>query len=220
MTVNMLRANNPSQAVIDIVAADAAERDAVVVLTQSAGFAPPAGRLALVEALSDLETDVIEVAVRNPYDTVSTAETEAAIASYGYAPVSLHAIANVITGDINPSGTLPVAIPEADGTGEVYPLGHGLSYPVPDPVEATTQLAASVQDYVAAGEVDGPIAHQLANAVDQAEQHLEGERTTPAIAALERVLRHLDNPKRPDTLTEEAQQDLRGQVTAILDLIG
>lgn len=113
---------------IEEITDDAADRDAVVVLTQSAAFAPAQGQQDLVAALSETGTDVIEVAVRNPYDTVSTAQTEAAVVSYGFAPVSLQAIADVLSGQINASGALPVAVPEADGTGEVFALGHGLDY--------------------------------------------------------------------------------------------
>jgi beta-N-acetylhexosaminidase len=31
-------------------------------------------------------------------------------------------------GEVNPSGKLPVTIPTADGSGVLYPFGHGLSY--------------------------------------------------------------------------------------------
>ena len=128
LTTNMLRANDPTQEVIDIIVDDAADRDAVVVLTQSVEFAPDGDQQALVDALAALDTDVIEASVRNPYDTVFTGDTDAAIAAYGYAPVSLQAIADVVLGNINPRGSLPVTVPEDSGTGEVYPLGHGLDY--------------------------------------------------------------------------------------------
>ncbi|HLS14552.1 MAG TPA: glycoside hydrolase family 3 N-terminal domain-containing protein [Beutenbergiaceae bacterium] len=137
INADALEATEPDEEVIEAIAEDAADRDAVVVLTQSVEFTPEEDQQALVQALSETDTAVIEAAVRNPYDTASTADTEAAVAAYGYAPVSLQALAGVIAGTTNPSGTLPVTVPEADGTGEIYPLGHGLSYEdeeeVPDP---------------------------------------------------------------------------------------
>ncbi|MGC0142128.1 FIMAH domain-containing protein [Pseudactinotalea sp. Z1732] len=88
-----------------------------------------------------------------------------------------------------------------------------------DAVDAVADLATALQEYVDAGDVAGPIANQLENALRQAEQHLEGDRTNPARVAMERFVRHLDNPKRPDTLTEQAAEDLRVQAMSVLDLI-
>src|SRR5690606_34261469 len=81
-----------------------------------------------------------------------------------------------------------------------------------DPVEAAQALTRSLDRYVASGDVAGPIAGQLARALEQAVRHLEAGRTAQAERSLELFLRHLDNPKRPDTLSAAAQGDLRGQV--------
>lgn len=89
-----------------------------------------------------------------------------------------------------------------------------------DPTAALDALAASVEGYVAAGEVGGPLAGQLTRAVEQAQRHLAEDRTQPALAALDRFVRHVDNPKRPDTLTETARADLRGQAVTIRELLG
>lgn len=86
-----------------------------------------------------------------------------------------------------------------------------------DPATALEELTVSLEDYIASGEVDGPIAHQLENALEQAQQHLAGERETPATRAMERFLRHLENPKGPDALSDAAQEDLNGQAEAILE---
>jgi beta-N-acetylhexosaminidase len=34
----------------------------------------------------------------------------------------------VLFGEVDPVGTLPVSIPRADGTGVLFPFGHGLGY--------------------------------------------------------------------------------------------
>ena len=34
----------------------------------------------------------------------------------------------VLFGEVNPNGRLPVSIPRVDGTGELFPFGHGLGY--------------------------------------------------------------------------------------------
>ncbi|MGC0252133.1 glycoside hydrolase family 3 N-terminal domain-containing protein [Pseudactinotalea sp. Z1748] len=180
-TVRMLRANNPTQAVIDIIVGDAADRDAVVVLTQSTAFETPQNQQDLVAALSELETEVIEVAVRNPYDTTFTAPTEAAMVSYGYAPVSLQAIADVVSGNINPRGELPVVVPQDDGTGEVYPLGHGLDYgttvvPREPDFEADSMTIPEVEGvtYLVNGDVVEPGEHAGSGTVTVVAQAADG----------------------------------------------
>ncbi|WP_324650138.1 alkaline phosphatase [Georgenia sp. H159] len=90
----------------------------------------------------------------------------------------------------------------------------------PSPASAAAELSASVRGYVSAGEVAGPIAHQLQSSADQAQRHLEGGRTAPAAAALERFTRHLDTPKRPDTLTDEAREDLRTRASDVVARLG
>lgn len=81
-------------------------------------------------------------------------------------------------------------------------------------------LEAALEDHIAAGEVAGPIAHQLQDAVSRAKDHLTAGRTRPAVAALQQVLRHLEDPKNPDTLTDTAREDLHRRTEEILAAIG
>lgn len=80
-----------------------------------------------------------------------------------------------------------------------------------------TALRSTLEDYIDSGDVAGPIARQLTQHAEQAERHLEAERTTPATRALEQFITDLDDPRRPDTLSDRARDDLRNQATAILD---
>ncbi|MGC0143248.1 DUF4185 domain-containing protein [Pseudactinotalea sp. Z1732] len=89
----------------------------------------------------------------------------------------------------------------------------------PDP-PSVDALRASLEAYTADGAVAGPIAHQLAGALDQVERHLDDGRTQPAHVALDRFIRHLDNPKRPDTLTPEAASHLRHEAVALREATG
>ncbi|MFD4008228.1 glycoside hydrolase family 3 protein [Brachybacterium paraconglomeratum] len=104
----------------------AAAVDAVLVLTSSSGFTTPAAQVALVEALAATGTPVVHASLRNPYDVVHVGEVAASLATYGNADASLRALAGVLAGEVKARGKLPVAIPSADGTGEAFPLGHGL----------------------------------------------------------------------------------------------
>ena len=100
----------------------AAAVDTVLVLTSSSGFTTPASQVALAGS----GTSVVHAAVRNPYDVVHVGEVAASLATYSTADVSLRALAGVLAGTVKPSGTLPVPIPTADGSGEAFPIGHGL----------------------------------------------------------------------------------------------
>ena len=109
------------------LAAEAASRvDAVVVLTSSSGFITPPEQVELVAALIDTGTPVVDVSLRNPYDVVHLMDVAVAIAAYGDSDAGLTALAGVLSGALRTRGRLPVPIPTADGTGEAFPLGHGL----------------------------------------------------------------------------------------------
>src|SRR5699024_1068219 len=91
----------------------------------------------LVAALADGDLPVVQVSARNPYDVASLAPTDAAVAAYSFAQVSLRAAARVLMAEVDPSGRLPVMVPTADGQDVLYELGHGLRYGTevtPEPV--------------------------------------------------------------------------------------
>lgn len=85
------------------------------------------------------------------------------------------------------------------------------------PAEQVRALRAAAQGYIDSGDMAGPIAQQVTNALGQAADHLGAERLPAGIAALERVIQHLENPKVPDTLSEAAKEDLLTQTRAVLD---
>ena len=71
----------------------------------------------------------IVVAVRDPYDIAYFTAASTYVATYSYSPVAVEAVARVITGDIAPTGKLPVDIPVAGEPDTVlYPFGHGLTF--------------------------------------------------------------------------------------------
>ena len=123
--VPILVAADDTDAAQEAVAA-ADEVDAVLALTMSAGFQTPAAQVKLVKDLVATGMPVIHAALRNPYDVVQVGPVDASLAVYAHAECSMRALARAVTGEIRTKGTLPVAIPNADGTGEAFPLGHGL----------------------------------------------------------------------------------------------
>jgi beta-N-acetylhexosaminidase len=72
---------------------------------------------------------VVVVATRDPYDIAYFTQAPTYLATYSYSPVAIDAVARVITGEVSPSGKLPVDIPVAgQPTTVLYPFGHGLGY--------------------------------------------------------------------------------------------
>ena len=115
----------PTAATIAEVAATAAQQDLIVVSTMNAA-ASSTGQHALVRALLATGKPVVVAGVRNPYDIAYFPEAPTYLATYGYTAASLESLTRAIFGEIDPVGKLPVSIPRADGTGILYPIGHGL----------------------------------------------------------------------------------------------
>ena len=76
----------------------------------------------LVKALLATDTPVVVSAMRNPYDVTSFPEAATVLDTFGYTSHQVESLVRVLYGEVNPSGKLPVEIPD------LYPLGRGLSY--------------------------------------------------------------------------------------------
>ncbi|WP_114561228.1 glycoside hydrolase family 3 protein [Desertihabitans aurantiacus] len=117
----------PNEAAITGAVTAAEDADVVVVLTNNA--ATSTAQQNLVRRLHATGTPVVTVAVRNPYDIAHLPDVDTYLATYSYSPVSVPSLARVLTGEVAPTGKLPVDIPAAGDPGTVlYPLGHGLTY--------------------------------------------------------------------------------------------
>jgi beta-N-acetylhexosaminidase len=137
-TVTVLETGTtPSQARIDQAVTAAAANDLVVVSTMNAASvdlntglptASAAAQQALVKALLATGKPVVVSGMRNPYDISYLTEAPTYLATYGYTAASIESLTRVLFGEVNPVGKLPVTIPRADGSGPLYPFGHGLSY--------------------------------------------------------------------------------------------
>jgi beta-N-acetylhexosaminidase len=127
----------PSASAIDNAVASAQSADLVVVSTNNAyavsastgqPTAAAAAQTRLVRALLATGTPVVVAAMRNPYDIASFPEAPTVLDTFGYTTHQIESLVRVLFGEVNPVGRLPVAIPRADGTGELFPYGHGLGY--------------------------------------------------------------------------------------------
>ncbi|MDH2414966.1 glycoside hydrolase family 3 protein [Nocardioides sp. CER19] len=127
----------PSESAIANAVAAAQNADLVVVSTNNAyavsattgqPLASAAAQTRLVRALLATGKPVVVSAMRNPYDVASFPEAPTVLDTFGYTADQLESLVRVLFGEVNPAGRLPVSIPRADGSGELYPLGHGLHY--------------------------------------------------------------------------------------------
>jgi beta-N-acetylhexosaminidase len=127
----------PTAAHISAAVAAAQDSDLVVVSTNNAYAIsaatgqPTAAAVAqtqLVRALLATGKPVVVAAMRNPYDVASFAEAPTVLDTYGYTAHQIESLVRVLFGEVDPTGRLPVSVPRADGTGELFPFGHGLGY--------------------------------------------------------------------------------------------
>lgn len=171
------------------------------------------------------ENTVLSVYFRQPYvldEASGLQDAGAVVAGFG---VTDSALWDVLAGNVAPQGKMPFALannveavatqapdlPGYDVADTLFPFGHGLTYA--DPFDT---LSSSLKVWIASGEVAGPVATQLTQALGQADKHADAGRTQPATVALERFLALLEQPKKPDTLSPEAQDDLRTQAQHLL----
>ncbi|WP_225411764.1 beta-N-acetylhexosaminidase [Stigmatella hybrida] len=117
----------PAPAKREEATALAAQADLILVLTHRVWTSQ--AQQDLVRALQGTQKPLVAISVREPYDAAYLPEVSTQVATYGYRPVSMQALAKVLVGTAPPAGRLPVAIPHAGQTSTLlYPTGHGLDY--------------------------------------------------------------------------------------------
>ncbi|GAA2129597.1 glycoside hydrolase family 3 protein [Glycomyces algeriensis] len=121
----LVTGEEPSAEQVKAAVTAAAGRDLVIVTT----FGAEAGgaQADLVAELLKTGVPVVHAAVGTPYDAAHVGAVNASLATYSYTAASLGALAKVVTGAVDPSGTLPVDVPGADGA-VAFAFGHGLRY--------------------------------------------------------------------------------------------
>jgi len=123
----------PTDAAIADAVAKSAGQDVVVVTTMKAWDTtvtdPAGGQKKLVAALLATGRPVVVVAVRDPYDIAYLPVVKTYLATYSYSPVAIESAVRVITGEVAPTGKLPVDIPVAgDPSTALYPFGFGITW--------------------------------------------------------------------------------------------
>lgn len=104
---------------------------AVIVGTSTSSLSqrsPDSDQMKLVnQVIAESQVPVVGVAIRNPYDIMAYPEIDAYLTQYSFRTASYKAMAAAIMGELNPTGKLPVTIPNL--TGEIlYEYGHEVNY--------------------------------------------------------------------------------------------
>ncbi|MEO7588205.1 MAG: glycoside hydrolase family 3 N-terminal domain-containing protein [Arachnia sp.] len=109
------------------VVAQAQQHDVTVLLTNNVATGSVQQQFA--NALYASGARVVTAAVRNPYDIAKLPNAPTVLATYSYSPVAIGSLARVITGDVAPTGKLPVDVLAADDPEQIlYPFGFGLTW--------------------------------------------------------------------------------------------
>lgn len=175
---------SPTEAEIGEAVEKAEDAEKVIVTTYTANTNE--AQQQLVEQLQDLDKPVIIAALGNPYDLMAFPDVDAYINTYSYLDVSIPALAKVIVGDVNPSGHLPVTIPE------LYNEGHGLDY-IDTPLSANG-MKSLVMELNETGDINSDDALRLLTmhltAVDRFEQKENAEKVMKHLKGLIQLLEH------------------------------
>ena len=113
---------NPTSSQRTTIVNAAATADVVIVGTSRAQIAANIGQATLVNQLIATGKPVVVVGLREPYELGSFPGVNAYLAAYNYRNCGFAAAADILFGDWNPSGLLPVTIPG------YYSYGYGLHY--------------------------------------------------------------------------------------------
>jgi beta-N-acetylhexosaminidase len=105
---------SPNATEIEQILADAPIAAKIVIGTVNARRFP--AQVQLIEALAD--RPLIVAALGEPYDLLAFPQVDSYIATYGAQPISLDALAQVLCGEIDAQGALPVEFPGLPPLGE------------------------------------------------------------------------------------------------------
>ncbi|GGJ98795.1 beta-N-acetylhexosaminidase [Lentibacillus kapialis] len=141
---SMATGTSPSDTEIKNAVANAREAEKVIVTTYTANTNEAQEQL--VQEIEATGKPVTVAAIRNPYDLMVFPEVDAYLTTYGFQDVSVKALAKVIAGEVNPSGKLPVTIPE------LYDYGHGLDYV--DTPRSADGMKTLVDNLIEQGEIE------------------------------------------------------------------
>lgn len=101
-----LIALNPDKEAISKIALKSKEADSIIIGTYNANLNK--GQAELVKEIMKVNCNIIVVSLRNPYDILMFGDISTYICAYEYTPLSIDSVINVLTGQKEAVGKLPV----------------------------------------------------------------------------------------------------------------
>lgn len=99
---------DPDESYIESMAKQSEGRDLVVVGTYNANL--NLGQVKLIEEIHSRNENIIVVALRNPYDILRFQYISTYICAYEYTPLSVYSLLEILSGDREPVGKLPISL--------------------------------------------------------------------------------------------------------------
>lgn len=86
-----------------------------------------------------------------------------------------------------------------------------------EPSEQLERLSEMLEDYIASGDIEGPLVPQLRNSLRQASHHLNAGRTKQYEHFLNKFLERLDHPSLNKHISTEAKENLEMKTKSMLE---
>lgn len=198
---------DPSESQIEKAVEKAEDSDEVIVTTHTANTND--AQQQLIEQLEETGKPVVVAGFGNPYDLQAFPEVDAYINTYSDLHVSVPALANVITGDTNPSGKLPVTIPDTS-----YDKGHGLDY-IETPLTADG-MKTLVSDLEESGKLSESDSHDMRMHLTAVSHYEENGPTEKVIKHLENFKTMLDDKNENGAISHKAYSYLETETEKLL----
>lgn len=99
----------PTYDEVDHILKDVSKEDQIIVCTYTSAGHLPKGQHHLVQKLSEKHS-LIVVALRNPYDLLEIPTPGSYVCTYENTPAVVRALSHVLTGELQPTGRLPVRL--------------------------------------------------------------------------------------------------------------
>ncbi|WP_255259607.1 glycoside hydrolase family 3 protein [Lentibacillus sp. CBA3610] len=198
---------SPSDGQIDEAVANAEEADKVIVTTYTANTNE--AQQQLVGELEATDKPVIVAAIRNPYDLMAFPEVDGYLATYGFQDVSVNALSNVMAGDVNPFGKLPVTLPD------LYEYGHGLDYiDTPNSADGMTTLT---ENFIDEGEIEESQARSIIRHLTAVSHFEESESAEKVIKHMESFKQLLDHQLANEMMSSKAHNYLMTETDRLIE---
>ncbi|MGM0920357.1 MAG: glycosyl hydrolase 53 family protein [Bacillota bacterium] len=86
-----------------------------------------------------------------------------------------------------------------------------------EPSDRLERLSDMLEDYIASGDIMGPLVPQLRNSLEQARHHLDAGRIGQYEHFLNRFLKRLDHPSLNENVSADAMEDLEKKTKSMLE---